>query len=325
MEPGIDLSGPHVRHLLTHDGPFHADEVLATAVLATLWPEAAIIRTRNRAQLSAACADPATIVYDIGGQCAPGSRVFDHHQADPPRRADGTVFSAFGLIWRAFGHAWLRRIGIGDPLVNETHAAMDAGFVTAIDLIDNGGLSATAPGPVGAVTLPTLLSDLLPEGDDPAELDAGFAAAVEMARPILIARAQRIARMVAAQQEIAVLIAAQRDDPVLELPRGMPFARAVQAGGAAHLRFVLHPRAQEWVLYAIEASDGVDELRCPFPEAWSGLENEALAAVSGVADAVFCHRNRFLAVARSRAGAREMARRALIACGGGENSTESIE
>ena len=317
---------PPVTRLLTHGGAFHADEVLATVVLTTLWPEAALIRTRDRDVVAEAKTDISTVVYDIGGTWTPSMRIFDHHQPDPPRRADDTPYSAFGLIWQVYGGEWLRRIDIEAQLVDETHAAIDADFVTAIDLVDNCGLSITAPRPVGAVTLPALLSDLLPEADDPASLDSGFAAAVDMARPILIARAQRIARMIAAQQEVAALVAARGEDPVLELPRGMPFARAMQAEGAAHLRFVLHPRAQDWVLYAIESCDGARELRCPFPQAWSGLENEALATVSGVADAVFCHRNRFLAVARSREGARQLAQRALVACGGGvEKSAKSME
>jgi uncharacterized UPF0160 family protein len=53
--------------------------------------------------------------------------------------------------------------------------------------------------------------------------------------------------------------------------------------------------------------------RLSLPEAWAGLEGQALAAVSGVADAVFVHVRRFVGAARSRAGAIEMARLALAA------------
>lgn len=51
--------------------------------------------------------------------------------------------------------------------------------------------------------------------------------------------------------------------------------------------------------------------RRDLPAAWAGLEGEALAAVTGVPDAVFCHRARFMAVAGSRVGALRMAELAL--------------
>ncbi|NYS26045.1 MYG1 family protein [Rhodobacteraceae bacterium 2376] len=326
MPKHITPVSPPVTRLLTHNGAFHADDVLATVVLSTLWPDASLIRTRDRDTVAAASSDLSAVVYDVGGNYAPMMRNFDHHQPDPPRRADGTPFSAFGLVWQACGAEWLRRIEVAAALVSDTHAELDAGVVLAIDQIDNGCVSPQDLGPVGALTLPALIGDLVPEDDDPEELAAGFETALALARQVLQARAHQVARGHAARNEVAALIAAQADDPVLELPRGMPFARAVQAEEGAHLRFVLHPRAQDWVLYAIESSDGARELRCPFPQTWSALENEALAAASGVADAVFCHRNRFLAVARSRTGAREMAMHALIARdSGSEKSPKSME
>jgi uncharacterized UPF0160 family protein len=53
--------------------------------------------------------------------------------------------------------------------------------------------------------------------------------------------------------------------------------------------------------------------RLPLPESWAGLDGAALAAASGVADAVFVHLRRFVGAAKSRAGAIEMARLALSA------------
>lgn len=51
--------------------------------------------------------------------------------------------------------------------------------------------------------------------------------------------------------------------------------------------------------------------RCPLPEAWAGLRDEALALVSGVEDAIFCHRARFIASALSLEGAQKMVALAL--------------
>jgi uncharacterized UPF0160 family protein len=51
--------------------------------------------------------------------------------------------------------------------------------------------------------------------------------------------------------------------------------------------------------------------RLPLPEAWAGLQSDALAQASGVADAVFVHVRRFVGGAKSRDGAIAMASKAL--------------
>jgi uncharacterized UPF0160 family protein len=51
--------------------------------------------------------------------------------------------------------------------------------------------------------------------------------------------------------------------------------------------------------------------RLPLPQSWAGLQDTALAAESGVPDAVFTHLRRFVGAARSRAGAVAMARKAM--------------
>ena len=49
------------------------------------------------------------------------------------------------------------------------------------------------------------------------------------------------------------------------------------------------------------------------PEAWAGLSGDELREVTGVPDAVFCHKGRFIAVAESGEGALDLADAALRA------------
>jgi uncharacterized UPF0160 family protein len=49
----------------------------------------------------------------------------------------------------------------------------------------------------------------------------------------------------------------------------------------------------------------------PLPKAWAGLRGQELAAVSGIADAVFVHPQRFVGATGSREGALAMAWRAI--------------
>jgi uncharacterized UPF0160 family protein len=43
--------------------------------------------------------------------------------------------------------------------------------------------------------------------------------------------------------------------------------------------------------------------RVVFPEAWAGLTDEALSEVSGITDAVFCHKERYIFIAKTKEGA----------------------
>jgi uncharacterized UPF0160 family protein len=56
---------------------------------------------------------------------------------------------------------------------------------------------------------------------------------------------------------------------------------------------------------------GSFENRRDLPAAWAGLEGDDLVAVTGVADALFCHAKRFLVVARTREGIGRLAELAL--------------
>ena len=51
--------------------------------------------------------------------------------------------------------------------------------------------------------------------------------------------------------------------------------------------------------------------RKPFPDAWRGLKDEALAEVSGVKTAIFCHKAGFFAVAKTKEDAIKLAEKAV--------------
>jgi uncharacterized UPF0160 family protein len=47
------------------------------------------------------------------------------------------------------------------------------------------------------------------------------------------------------------------------------------------------------------------------PQEWAGKKDAELAEISGVPDATFCHNARFMAVAKSKEGAIDLAEKAL--------------
>ena len=70
------------------------------------------------------------------------------------------------------------------------------------------------------------------------------------------------------------------------------------------------PQCRDYCRYG--GADTFDA-RKDLPATWAGLQGDALAAATGVPDAVFCHNNLFIAACKSYDGMREMARQALAA------------
>lgn len=289
-----------ISFLVTHSGGFHADELLSTAVLTRLFPEAKIIRSRDDAWIS-----PASdrIIYDVGRAFDAEAMIFDHHQRDAPLRDDSQPYSSFGLIWRHYGRDYLRDAGVPQAHIEQIHHEFDADFVLPVDLMDNGVLSPSAAGPLLAdLTLPVLLETLKPVFDDPdpeTEMRA-FHAALAIARAFVEAAIHRKAAKYRAEAVVLQAIADAGASRVLELPRGMPFRAAIEKAGADHLLFVIHPRDKDWALTGIRKSGDGFEQRADLPAAWAGLTDAALERVSGVQGARFCHNGRFIAVAASR-------------------------
>ncbi|WP_380054325.1 MYG1 family protein [Falsihalocynthiibacter sp. SS001] len=292
--------------LVTHSGGFHADELLSSVILTRLFPEAEIVRTRDPKWITPA-AD--RVIYDVGGNYDAEARIFDHHQRGAPLRDDEQPYSSFGLIWKHFGHDYLRATGIPDDHIDAVHSSFDRSFVLPIDLTDNGVLSPSIAGPLAGMTLPALLESLKPvfdRTDTEAETEA-FHNALTVARAFAEARIARIAAKLRAESVVEKAVNDAGESPILELPMGMPFRPTVVKMGADHLLFVVTPRGQDWSIGGIRKNEEGFELRADLPKSWAGLTNAELEEASGVEGATFCHNGRFIAAARTREAILKMA------------------
>lgn len=300
------------RHLVTHSGSFHADELLSSVILTRLFPQAAITRSRDPDWTTPA-AD--RIIYDVGRAHDPDLGIFDHHQRPAPLRPDGQPYSSFGLIWERFGLDYLRALALPEGDLAAIHAGFDRDFVLPVDLMDNGAIDPAVAGLLAGLTLPVLLESLKPVFDDrdPQADDLAFHRALPIARAFVEAAVARKAAKARAAGVVAAAIRRAGAGRVLELPQGMPFRAAIEAAGADHLLFVIHPRDTDWALTGIRRHEDSFEQRADLPAAWAGLADAALVAASGVAGARFCHSARFLAVADSRDAILRMADLAVAA------------
>ena len=300
--------------LVTHSGTFHCDDAFAYAVLCAALgltePDRDHTLTRTRDPAVIAAAD---YVWDVGAAYDAGAGRFDHHQRGAPRRDDGLPFSAAGLVWRTHGEAAVRALLDPEaaPLAPAIAAVIDAEVVRRIDAIDNG-----VAHPEDTLGLAALIEDCNPAWDspfigDPDAEDAAFLEATDLAADVLHRRVAVLRARLAAD---AVVLAAHRqaaDPRILELACKLPWQAAVFAHDLPVLFAVYPMPAGTWMVDAMPPEPGSYAQRVPLPAAWAGLRDAELAALSGVADAVFVHPQRFVGGARSRAGALAMARQAI--------------
>ncbi|MCG7493604.1 MYG1 family protein [Thalassobius sp. Cn5-15] len=305
-----------ITQLITHSGGFHADELLSSVILTHLFPDATLIRSRDADVITPG---PGKIIYDVGRAYDAEAGIFDHHQRPVPLREDEQPYSSFGLIWKHFGHDYLRAVNVPEADVDRVHLSFDKGFVLPVDLLDNGAIEPSVAGPLAGMTLPTLLESLKPTFDDrgAGADDQAFMAALPVARAFVEAAIRNRAAKYRAETLVTEAIAQAGEGRILELPMGMPFRAAVEKTGADHLLFVINPRENgdrvDWALTTIRKGGDTFEARADLPGAWAGLNGADLAAVTGVEGAVFCHNALFIAVANSRDGIVNMAQQAVAA------------
>jgi uncharacterized UPF0160 family protein len=299
-----------ITHLVTHSGGFHADELLSSVVLTRLFPQADLLRSRDRQWVTPA-ADK--IIYDVGGDYNAEAQIFDHHQRPNPLREDDQPFSSFGLIWAHYGRPYLAAMDVPADDIEAIHIKFDTKFVLPIDLLDNGAMEPSVAGPLSILTLPALLGSLKPVFDDtsPTADDDAFFAALPIARSFVEAQIRNLAAKARAQSIVMTAIAKADTSPILELPMGMPYRAALDKAEADHMLFVVHPRGDDWTLGGIKLSNDTFDQRADLPASWAGLTDTALEDASGVKGAKFCHNARFIAVASTRDAIMEMAELAV--------------
>lgn len=278
-----DLSASNPLHIVTHSGGFHADDVLAVALLrAFVDPAATVERTRDPARIAAA-----DVVVDVGGRYDPGTRRFDHHQ----RSYEGPLSSA-GMVL-----TWLEA---EQRVAGELAGRLRADLVDYVDAVDNGQRTPD----VGVPCFSSLIGAMGDAHASSGGYDVLFEHAAHTALRVVkgieagwVATCEARADVQAAMQK-----AIATGGAVLELPRYVKWKPAYfELGGAEHpTDYVAFPGEGDYRVIAIPPSLASFEEKRPFPEAWAGLEGEALSAVTGIPGARFCHKNRFISVFDSR-------------------------
>ncbi len=273
--------------LATHNGPFHADDVLAAALIRIFVDsEATVTRTRDSEKLA-----QAQVVFDVGGEFDAERCRFDHHQ----REYTGNRSSA-GMV--------LDWIESQDKIAHSVASALRHQLVDYVDAVDIGARGSDSDVPCFS-TMVGVLVECANDADFDVWYERAVAMAMDIVRGIRIGceRAERDAEEV----RLAMESAEREGRVVLFFERYLKWKPAnFAAGGETHpTDYVLFPGKRDWRVVTVPvAAESKDDKR-KLPSEWGGLEGEALAAVVGVEGARFCHKNCFIASFDTREAAIE--------------------
>lgn len=287
--------------IATHNGHFHADEIMAVAALLLKYPGADIIRTRRMEEI-----ESADIVVDVGHIHDPSIMRFDHHQPQGAgKRSNGIPYASFGLVWKEFGV----EIAGGEEEAN----LIEEKLVMPIDALDNGvNVSTPIFRGVKEYSLGEYFESFAYGKETLEDSEKAFFVALPLATDLLNREIEMSHKVIEGAKKLKRIYDESENKKIIILPELMSWKRALIPTEAV---FVVYPRIDGfWGIQCVPKSfeDSFDR-KHTFPKEWAGLENQALSLLTGVEDAVFCLSGRWLAGAKSKEGAIKLAEIALNA------------
>jgi uncharacterized UPF0160 family protein len=291
--------------LVTHNGAFHADDIFSTAVLFLVLEKSGkkfqVFRTRDEEIIN-----KGDYVYDIGGVYDPEKNKFDHHQkGGAGKRENGIEYASIGLVWKKFGIELC-----GDQKIVDW---LDKKIIAPIDANDNGIEIVENKSDVSPYLIQHVFGSMRPTWkEDSINEDDVFLKCVDMAKVILTREIIQAKDAIEAECELLKIYNETEDKRIIVLDKeNYPFDYFFSRFPEPVFVVCKRKINDTWGAKAVRADLQTFKNRKEFPEAWAGLRDADLQKVSGVSDAVFCHRALFLAVAGSKEGAIKLAQIAL--------------
>jgi len=284
----------------THSGKFHADEVMATAILRELF-DLEVIRSRDPDVLKGL-----DLIYDIG------EGEFDHHQMDKRYRDNGTPYAACGLIWERFGRDVIKKYdsSLSEENMEYIFHEIDAMLIEGIDAADNG--MRTCRTIIPTLNISIIISKFNPTWDSDTDEDEAFNQAVDLASLIFKNVLKHKFSVIYAEDHVRKSYENRTVPELLVLDRPYPWNEILpQIDEKMEIVFVISPDHGQYIIQTVRRRDGGYGDVKQLPRSWTGKRDRELCEVTGVKDAVFCHSDRFIAAAESLEGIMKLAELAL--------------
>ena len=291
--------------LVTHNGSFHTDDIFAAATLSLILEkenkEYEIIRTSDEEIIK-----EGDYVFDVGGEYDPKRNRFDHHQDTfTMKRENGIKFSSASLSWKHFGEKVAGSY--------EVWKIIDEEIIQTFDADDNGTelFKSNFPG-VRPYCFTDYIYSLEPTPMEKEEDSIKFFENALEIMKHLLQREIKVAQDRLLSSKTVVDIYKNTKDKRIIIFDNNYYWKDVIANYPEPL-FVIVPRkdTNTWAVVTVKVAGSQFDNRLDLPLAWAGKRDKVLADITGVEDAIFCHKERFIAGAKSKEGAIALAKLAL--------------
>lgn len=288
------------KKLGTHNGKFHADEVISTVILKELY-DVEVTRTRDLKVLNTL-----DIVYDVAGG------EFDHHGLDKVYRdnENATPYAASGLIWRRFGCDVIRfkYPNLNDEEVENIFNYIDRILIEGVDALDNGIWIDKTEIPL--FHLSNIVEKFNPNWNSTKDENKAFNEAVDFISIVLRNSLDHRISVLSAKNNVIEAFNKRPRKEILYLDSYCPYGYTLKDLDVNNeVLYVIYPKGPNFAIQSVRNEENEDKKKLPL--SWAGLTDEKLSEVTDIPGCVFCHTGRFIAVANSLEGIMSMAKLAI--------------
>lgn len=316
--------GSPIKRIATHDGTFHCDEVLAVHMLKRTqrFANSTVVRSRDPEELG-----KADIVVDVGAEYDLESMRFDHHQrgfsdtfASEGKRSR-TKLSSAGLVYKHFGQEVIknilqsREIKYSEDDLECIYLKVYDSFVEAVDGVDNGISqfdTSNPPNYESSSDLSSRVGRLNAAWNEPCTADvqnANFVKALAMVGAEFDdCVAQIVKSWLPARAIVAAAMRKRFEDEIngriLVMREWAPWKdhlftleeEEAASGKSTPVQLVVYEdmTGRSWRVQSVPVRKGSFESRCPLPDVWRGLRDDALSKQSGIPGCIFAHASGFI-------------------------------
>jgi uncharacterized UPF0160 family protein len=296
------INEKNITTLGTHSGKFHADDVMATAILRLLLGDIKVTRTRDENILR-----KLDFVYDIGlGE-------FDHHQLNKEIRENDVPYAASGLVWREFGPRVIQKFNTefeeDDILTIFDH--VDKNILQGIDATDNG---IDIKSEIRVTSISDIIQSFNPAWDSSSSKDDAFEEAVIYAIELLKRIIGRQVSVIKARGIVNEAFQNRDIKEIMVLKNGCPWLQQLlKIDINTEVLFVISPDDNnvEYKIQTVKKTPDTFEARKDILESIRGKSSEEINSIIKIDDAIFCHKAGFIASAKSMESALKIAKLSL--------------
>lgn len=290
--------------IITHDGNFHLDEILAISILQKIYPHAEIVRTRDYSLIEDYLnRNEVLAIVDVYGKYD-GVTFFDHHQHGFDKSID-LLCSSAGLIFLRYGDDLFKNYTEDQKEILKNE--MYQNYIKFVDALDNGidvRSFVNENEPIYIRSISTVVADC-----------PTFEEALRIVKNDLDNYINSLERWFRDYEIVYNKINKLNPEHNIlytyKLGNISRLVCAIEKKLNRDIKFVINSNNSIFSIYAVPESLYSFKTKIPLCKDWRGLRDDELIRESGIDGCVYVHSTGFLGINKTKEGALEMCKRAM--------------